>query len=46
VLWKVETSKVVASSVSVKDQWVGTHEYVSNVLVSRRAVNYVGGPFS
>jgi hypothetical protein len=34
VMWKADTSKVVALSVSVKDRWVGPCEQVLNVLIT------------
>jgi hypothetical protein len=30
-MWKVDTSKVVAPPVSIKDRWVGPHEQMLNV---------------
>jgi hypothetical protein len=33
VMWNVGTSKIVAPSVSVKDQWFGHREQVLNILI-------------
>jgi hypothetical protein len=34
LMWQASTSKVVATPVSVKDQWVGPCEQVLNVLIT------------
>jgi hypothetical protein len=36
VMWKADTSKVVATSISVKDRWVGPRKQVLNVLIACR----------
>jgi hypothetical protein len=33
-IWKADAFKAVALPVSVKDQWVGPHEQVLNVLIA------------
>jgi hypothetical protein len=34
VMWNTDTFKFVASSVLVKDRWVGAHEQVLNILIA------------
>jgi hypothetical protein len=34
VMWQANTSKIVASVVSVKERWVDPHEQVLNVLIA------------